>query len=143
MSGSLHFYGDAPILWLSRKQRSPALSTAEAELIAASTTSRDTIWLSNLLAQSMGSTRPTTLYIDNQATIAIAESEGMIRKVKHLEIHDLFVRVHVSKKNLSLVFVPSRQNHADVMTKGIKSAADFKMKRDAIMAGKRWSNSMG
>ncbi len=136
MSGSMHFWGDAPILWLSRKQRTPALSSAEAELIAASSTARDNIWLCTM-AKPYGVRLPTILHVDNQATIAIAESEGLIRHVKHLEIHDLFVRHQVSSKKISIHYIPTELNLADIMTKGIKSVTDFEQKRSAIMAGKR------
>jgi hypothetical protein len=136
MTGSIHFYGNAPILWLSRKQRTPALSSAEAELIAASTTARDTLWLRDLL-------RPykvnliATLYVDNQATIAISQSEGLIRRVKHLEIHDLFVRFQVAAKRINIQYVATDLNLADLLTKGIKGVTEFKQKRDSIISGKR------
>ena len=80
---------------------------------------------------------PTILHVDNQATIAIAQSEGLIRRVKHLEIHDLFVRHQVSAGKINIRFIPTKYNLADIMTKGISSITDFEEKRSAIMAGKR------
>jgi Reverse transcriptase (RNA-dependent DNA polymerase) len=140
MTGSVHFIGNAPILWLSRKQRTPALSSSEAELIAASTTARDTLWLLHLLAP-FGISAPADLYIDNQATIFIAQSHGLIRKVKHLEIHDLFVRFQVANNNIKVHYVPTEKNCADVFTKGIKNVPLFTNLRDLIMAGKRGRDS--
>jgi hypothetical protein len=136
MTGSMHFVGNAPILWLSRKQRTPALSSAEAELIAASTTARDTMWLYHFL-KVMNVRGTPELHVDNQAAIYIAKSEGLIRRVKHLEIHDLYIRHLCSSQQLSVHYVPSEENPADIYTKGIKTVAQFIYLRDFIMAGKR------
>ena len=141
MSGSCHFLGNAPVAWLARKQRVPALSTAEAELVAASDTTRDTLWLKNLL-RPFGFVEPVVVHIDNQATIAIAESNGLIRKVKHLEIKDMFVRVVCGDKKITMIYTPSEFNFADLMTKGIKSVQRFEYLRDAVMTGKRGSDNL-
>jgi hypothetical protein len=49
-SGYCFSLGSAMISWSSRKQGSIAQSTAEAEYIAASTASRETVWLRKLLS---------------------------------------------------------------------------------------------
>ena len=141
MSGSCHFLGNAPVAWQARKQRVPALSTAESELVAASDTTRDTLWLGHLL-RPFGFVETIVVHIDNQATIAIAESKGLIRRVKHLEIKDMFVRVMNDLGKISIVYTPSEINWADLMTKGIKSTQRFVFLRDAVMAGKRGSDNL-
>ena len=140
MSGSCHFLGNAPVAWQARKQRVPALSTAESELVAASDTTRDTLWLRNLLGP-FGFDETVVVNIDNQATIAIAESNGLIRRVKHLEIKDMFVRVMNGLGRIKIVYTSSEMNWADLMTKGIKSTQRFVFLRDAVMAGKRGSDN--
>ena len=49
-SGYCFSLGSTMISWSSRKQSSVAQSTAEAEYIAASTASRETVWLRKLLS---------------------------------------------------------------------------------------------
>ena len=50
-SGVLVFLGSAPILWLSLKQKVVALSTCEAEYVAAATAACQVVWLCRLLGE--------------------------------------------------------------------------------------------
>jgi hypothetical protein len=54
-SGVLFFLGDSPISWQSTKQKVVALSSCDAEYIAAATTACQAIWLARLLAEISGS----------------------------------------------------------------------------------------
>ena len=50
-SGVLCLYKGGPISWLSQKQRSVALSTTEAEYMAASEATKEIIWLVRLFKE--------------------------------------------------------------------------------------------
>jgi hypothetical protein len=134
VSGGIHFLGNAPILWTSRKQKTPAHSSAEAELVSASSVGRDAMWLSHLL-RPFGFTDPTVLNIDNQATIHISESFGLIRRVKHLEIQDLYLRVLTNTKKVKVVYCPTERNLADMLTKAIQSTLQFTKLANLVMLG--------
>ena len=54
-SGVLFFLGDSPISWQSTKQKVVALSSCEAENIAAATAAWQAVWLARLLAEISGS----------------------------------------------------------------------------------------
>jgi hypothetical protein len=136
MSGAIHFLGNAPVFWSARKQKTPALSSAAAELVAASSAIRDALWLRHLLAP-FGFTESIPLFIDNNAVISIGESQGMIRRIKHLEVHDMFLRVVVERGDVTLIYVPTQYNLADILTKSIRAPVVFRYLRDAIMAGLR------
>ncbi|XP_066324193.1 secreted RxLR effector protein 161-like [Miscanthus floridulus] len=61
-SGVLIFLGSAPILWLSLKQKVVALSTCEAEYMAAATAVCQAVWLRRLLGELTGvEAHPPTL----------------------------------------------------------------------------------
>jgi histone deacetylase 1/2 len=136
MTGGIHYFGQAAVMWGSNKQRTPAHSSAEAELVAASSVSRDALWLMHLL-QPFGVAPPIHLRIDNQAVISISQSYGLIRKVKHLEIQDLCVRTWTERGLIQVTYVPSCDNLADMMTKAIKSTKLFERLRGGVMAGLR------
>ena len=53
-SSVLVFLGSAPISWLSLKQKVVALSTCEAEYIAAATAACQVVWLRRLLGELTG-----------------------------------------------------------------------------------------
>jgi hypothetical protein len=49
ISGALHYCGEDLVHWTSKKQGCVALSTAEAEYVAASSCAQDVIWLRGVL----------------------------------------------------------------------------------------------
>jgi hypothetical protein len=66
--------GSGMISWLSRKQTSVAISTAEAEYIAASVASREQVWLRKLLARIFDlELDPTLIHCDNQSCVKLSE----------------------------------------------------------------------
>ncbi|XP_066354879.1 uncharacterized mitochondrial protein AtMg00810-like [Miscanthus floridulus] len=65
-SGVLVFLGLAPISWLSLKQKVVAMSTCEAEYVAAATAACQAMWLRWLLGELTGvEARPPALVVDN------------------------------------------------------------------------------
>ncbi|GMF11639.1 unnamed protein product [Phytophthora lilii] len=63
----------APITWYSKKQSTVALSTAEAEYIAAGTAVRDCLWIQQLLngLRLHPESSPVYLHVDNQSAIKL------------------------------------------------------------------------
>jgi hypothetical protein len=136
VTGAVFFLGGSPIHWISRKQKTPAHSSTEAELIAASTAARDALWIARL-THPIGSSFPVQFWIDNKSTIIVATSEGLLRRVKHIEIQDLYIRSLYTKKIIVIGYVPSEHNWADILTKALKSGDQFKRLRDVILHGVR------
>lgn len=65
--------GSTSISWMSRKQKSVALSTAEAEYIAASLLSCEVVWLRKLFSELFGHVLDTTvIFYDNQSGIRLS-----------------------------------------------------------------------
>jgi hypothetical protein len=62
-------YGNAAVAYASRRQHSIALSSTEAEIMAASLAAAEIIFLRGLLREmGVDMTEPTVLYVDNQGT---------------------------------------------------------------------------
>jgi hypothetical protein len=74
-TGVFFFLGNNLITWQSQKQRVVALSSCEAEYIAAATGACQATWLARLLAELKGEkASATTLKIDNQSAIALSKN---------------------------------------------------------------------
>ncbi|XP_040869458.1 secreted RxLR effector protein 161-like [Glycine max] len=72
--GYLFMYYDAPVAWSSRKQDVVALSTSEAEYVAASLGACQAVWMMNLLEElKLRERKPVCLLIDNKSTINLAK----------------------------------------------------------------------
>ena len=92
-SGVLVFLGSAPISWLSLKQKMVALSTCEAEYVAAAIAACQVVWLRRLLGELTGvEAHPPTLMVDNQSTIAIAKNSVFHDRSKHIDVKFHFLR---------------------------------------------------
>jgi hypothetical protein len=104
--------------WSSKKQTCAALSTAEAEYMAASSCSQEVLWLRHILCD-LGCVQagPTEIYEDNVA--AIKWSTGDSRRAKHLDLKVCFVHVLVAKKQVVLKYVPTTNQLADLSTKAL------------------------
>eukprot|EP00253_Pinus_taeda_P003531 PITA_03531 len=85
--------GSASISWMSRKQKSMALSTAEAEYIAASMASCEALWLRKLFSELFGFTLDTTVILcDNQSGIHLLENLVFHDRSKHIDMRYHYIR---------------------------------------------------
>ncbi|XP_066392750.1 secreted RxLR effector protein 161-like [Miscanthus floridulus] len=86
-SGVLVFLGSAPISWLSLKQKVVALSTREAEYVAAAIAACQAVWLRRLLGELTGvEAHPLALMVDNQPTITLVKNPVLHDRSKHIDI---------------------------------------------------------
>jgi len=97
-----------------------ALSSTEAEYIALCLASQEAIWLRKLL-ENIGfkQSDATTLYEDNQGTIALAKNPKSHSRTKHIDIKYHYVREAVEEKNIKLVYCSTEGMIADILTKGL------------------------
>eukprot|EP00965_Chrysotila_dentata_P198156 6178621-Pleurochrysis_carterae.AAC.1 len=65
-------YGRAAITWSSKKQPSVALSSCEAEIIAASEAAKEAVYLRALLQELGEQSDATPLHLDNKSAIDLA-----------------------------------------------------------------------
>ena len=92
-SGCCFGLGPAIVSWFSRKQKSVALSSAEAEYMAASQASCEAIWLRKMLVSLFGQElRPTVIFCDNQSCIKLTKNPFFHNQSKHIEIKYHFIR---------------------------------------------------
>ena len=110
----LVFLGSAPISWLSLKQKVVALSTCEAEYVAAC----QVVWLCRLLGEVTGvEAHPPALMVDNQPTIALAKNPVLHDRSKHINVTFHFLRDCVDGGQIVIEFVETGRQLANVLIK--------------------------
>ena len=75
---------------------------------------------------------PSTIFEDNQGTIALAESVYISRRSKHIDVRFHFVRDKIQRGDITLQHVPSSQQLSDIFTKPLTTVA-FRRIRDLIL----------
>ena len=136
-SGYVFRNGDSPVSWSSKKQRTVARSSTEAEYVALSYAAQEGIWLRRLLSSlGIGSPeiRPTTIYEDNNGAIDLTKNSKHHNRTKHIDIAHHFVREQVELKEISVAHCPSKYMVADILTKGIPRV-QFEKLRGALGVG--------
>jgi hypothetical protein len=117
-SGVVFMYANGPILWLSKRQSIVALSTAEAEYIAAFDATREAAWLRQLYRDiTRDKSTPLTLHIDNTSTISFANNSSTTKRSKHMDIRFHYVREEVSNQHIKTAYCHTRYMIADILTK--------------------------
>lgn len=106
--------------WQLKKQDSVALSSTEAEYMAAASATKEAIWINTLLDEfKFPQPQRTLLLIDNQSTISLAKNAVFHSQTKHIAIRYHFIREIVEKGEIELKYVPTNWQVADVLTKAL------------------------
>eukprot|EP00253_Pinus_taeda_P012684 PITA_12684 len=105
---------------VGRKQQSVALSSAEAEYMAASLASCEAIWLRKMLFGLFSQPlRPSVIYCDNQSCIKLMENSVFHDRSKHIGIRYHFIRDYVQKGAVKLEYISTDEQVADILTKAL------------------------
>jgi hypothetical protein len=119
-SGILYFLGDNVITWQSQKQKVVALSSCEAEYIAATTAACQGVWLARLLAEFKGTTPATVnLKIDSQSAIQLSKNPVFHDRSKHIDLRYHFIRDCIEENRVQLEFIGTKDQLADILTKAL------------------------
>jgi hypothetical protein len=95
-SGGCFYVGTNLVVWMSRKQASISLSTAEAEYIAAGSCCTQLLWMEKLLCD-YGFTHGTmVIHCDNTNAINISKNPVQHSRTKHINIRHHFICVTLS-----------------------------------------------
>ena len=118
------FLGTTPISWKSGKQRTAARSSTEAEYKALADGTTEVLWLRYLLSDLCFSpSSATTIWCDNLGASYLSANPIIHARTKHVEVDYHFVRDRVTKKEIQIRFISSKDQLADVLTKPLVSFA--------------------
>jgi hypothetical protein len=118
--GYVFFLHGGAINWRARKQHSVALSSVEAEYVAACEAGRDAVhWRSFLsdLRSPLLLSGPTTIHCDNQGAISLSKNPDHHDRSKHIDIIYHWVREKVAEGVIHLEYLNTKTMIADVLTK--------------------------
>ena len=130
-SGWVIFWQRAPISWGSRRQHSIALSSCESELMALSEAAKDMVYFRKLIGGLDASfiSGPTALGTDNTGARNLSYNPEHHDRSKHIERRHFYVRDMVEKMEISVPFVPTELNVADIFTKPLKPKRFVQLRR--------------
>ena len=123
VSGYAIMFGEGAISWYSKKQPTVALSTMEAEYMALSNTTRECLWIRELLTElGIPPNGSTIINVDNQAAIKFTENSQFHAQSKHIDIRHHFIREHIASNEVSVQYCATENNLADIFTKTLPKA---------------------
>ena len=106
--------------WKATVQRTVTKSTIESELLSLSLAgSQMQEWMRFFKGISLTLNCKPTIWCDNQQTVGIVTKsrDKLHTKVKHVDIHQLWIRQEVEASQLNVVWVPTDKMPADGLTK--------------------------
>ena len=103
--------------WFSKKQNSVALSTAEAEYIAAGSCCAQLLWIKQQMEDFNLHYDHIPIRCDNTSAINLTKNPIQHSRTKHIEIRHHFIRDHVQKGDIVLDFISTDKQLADIFTK--------------------------
>jgi hypothetical protein len=133
VTGFIIMLAGAAVAWGSKQQSVVALSTFEAEYIAACTCGQEVVWIRGLLGDlGIKLEQPTTIFCDNQAAIASTQNPGS-KRAKHIDIRYHWVRLQVmEEKTIEFVYCNTHENFADLLTKSLDEKKTIKFRSSIL-----------
>ncbi|GJT01893.1 hypothetical protein Tco_0823062 [Tanacetum coccineum] len=115
--GSMQLLGDRLVSWSSKRQKSAAISSTEAEYIALSGCCAQVFWMRSQLTGYGFGFNKIPMYCDNKSVIALCCNNVQHSRSKHIDIRFYFIKEHVENCVIELYFVNMEYQLADIFTK--------------------------
>ena len=134
VSGAIIIYKGCCIKFFSRKQEVPALSSAEAEIISIVETAKEMLSIGMLLQtviqgiplDPLGMPQQTIgemglrMFNDAKAAISMGKMDGLLRRVRHLELRVKYCQHLHKTRKLSITHWKGEENPSDGLTKSLR-----------------------
>ena len=122
-SGYNIMWQGATISWGSTKQASTSLSSCEAEIYALSEGAKDLVYFRKLLTGlGVPPSGPSPCATDNQGARDLAYNPEHHKRSKHIARRHFYIRDMVEAMELTVPYVRTDDNIADMLTKQLPSA---------------------
>jgi hypothetical protein len=105
------------VFWSSKKHNSVALSTTEAEYVAAGACCAQLLWMKQTLSDFGCEFSKISLLYDNESAIKLANNPVQHSRTKHINIRHHFLQDHEAKRDIALHHVSTERQLADIFTK--------------------------
>ena len=122
MIGNLHqdiylLLQGGSVSWQSRLQKCVALSTTEAECIAANEAGKEMLWLKRFLQELGLKQDGYVVNCDSQCALDLSKNSMYHSCSKHIEVRYHWLRLVVEQQSFELKKIHTDENPADMLTK--------------------------
>jgi hypothetical protein len=124
------FLGRSLISWSSKKQNLVALSTTEAEYISAGNCCAQLLWMKQTLLDYGISFRNVPFMCDNESAVKLATNSVQHSRTKHVDKRHHFLRDHVGKGDISIYFIGTDDQLADIFAKPLDETMFCKLRSE-------------
>ncbi|GJS33328.1 retrovirus-related pol polyprotein from transposon TNT 1-94 [Tanacetum coccineum] len=118
-SGYLMTFAGGAVSWQSRLQKCVALSTTEAEYMAATEACKELLWLKRFLQELGFKQQRYAVLCDNQSAIHLAKNSMFHKRTKHIDIRYHWIRDAIEDGMFELNKVHTDDNASDMLTKAV------------------------
>ena len=119
-TGYCFLLGRSAISWDSKKQRTVALSTTEAEYMALAEASKEAVYLQRFLNElGADMAENVKLMCDNMSAQKLGKNPVYHSRSKHIDVKHHFVREMLTEGTIKLEYVPTTEMVADILTKAL------------------------
>ena len=119
VSGFILFLNGCPIMWRSKSQGTVALSSAEAEYVAASEMVKEIVFVVQvLLSMKIAVKTPIKCLADNMGAIFMTENPSSQGRTRHIDTRWHYIK-DLNGTLIEIEFVRSEANVADGFTKNV------------------------
>ncbi|GKA25222.1 retrovirus-related pol polyprotein from transposon TNT 1-94 [Tanacetum coccineum] len=118
-SGCMQLLGDKLVSWSSKRQKSAAISSTEAEYIAMSGCCAQILWMRSQLTDYGLGFNKITMYCNNKSVVALCCNNVQHSHSKYIDIRFHFIKEQVENGVVELYFVNTEYQLADIFTKAL------------------------
>lgn len=119
-AGMAFYLNESLITWCSQRHKTVALSSCEAEFMAATLAAMQALWLRNLFAELTESEpKVVHLFVDNNSAIALMKNPVFHGRSKHIDIKYHFIRQCVERGQILVNKIGTNEQRADSLTKAL------------------------
>lgn len=114
--------GTGAVTWGPKKQYIITLLSTEAEYITQMHATKEVMYLHMFVGEISGFDKLVMLKCDNQGVIALSKDNKLHTQTKHIDIQYHFIQEAVKNRRISVEYVPTDENLADIFTKPLLKA---------------------
>ena len=125
-SGYTFLLGGAAVSWSSKQQASVAMSSCEAEYLAASHAAKEALWEATFLKElGLSTGEGVTIQCDSQSALKLMKNPLYHSKTKHIDIHVHFIRELIEAGKVAFEFCPTSLQVENPLPNGVLGSKLF------------------
>ena len=120
-TGGMAFYLNGGLItWCSHKEKTVALSSCEAEFMAATAAAMQAMWLRSLLSElTRKKLQCVVIKVDNKSAIELMKNPVFHGRSKHIDIKFHYIRECVDRGQIAVKWIGTLEQKADSLTKAM------------------------